>query len=359
MLVDAFDYDLPSELIAERPAPERDEARLMVLGDKTGALTHTQISALSEWIPEGAVVVVNDTRVRKVRLLGNKVGTGGRIEIFLVERLRSEWDGERDVERWSALGRASKPLREGARVEAGTISMCIAKKGTDDALLEVQLWTRDGSSLDAALEREGHVPLPPYIKRSDEPADEERYQTVFARVPGALAAPTAGLHLSKAGLSRLANRGCEIAYVTLHVGLGTFQTVKVPDLDQHDMHAEHFDVPRATALAIARARDRQVPVVAVGTTVVRTLESAADQENPGLVVPGSGITKLLIQPGYRFRVTDYLLTNFHLPKSTLLALVTAFGGMEMVLDAYRTAVNERYRFFSYGDAMFMKRAVAS
>ncbi len=206
-----------------------------------------------------------------------------------------------------------------------------------------------------ALQREGHVPLPPYIKRDDEVLDQERYQTVFARVPGALAAPTAGLHLSRALLGRLAVRGCELASVTLHVGLGTFQPVTAEDLDQHNMHAETYEISRGTANAIAAARARGKPVVAVGTTVVRALESAADPEREGHVLPAHGETRLLIQPGYRFRIVDRLVTNFHLPRSTLLALVCAFGGYERVLDAYRYAVRQHYRFFSYGDAMLLGR----
>ena len=218
------------------------------------------------------------------------------------------------------------------------------------------LFTAPSDTLAAALAAVGQVPLPPYIKRAPTESDSARYQTVFARVDGAVAAPTAGLHLTRALLGRLAVRGCEMATVTLHVGLGTFQPVTVDDLDEHPMHGEMYSVSRTTADAIARARERRAPVIAVGTTVVRALESAADTERPGFVVPRSGETRLLIQPGYTFRVVDRLLTNFHLPKSTLLAMVSAFAGTERVLAAYRAAVEAEYRFFSYGDAMLLTRA---
>jgi S-adenosylmethionine:tRNA ribosyltransferase-isomerase len=211
-----------------------------------------------------------------------------------------------------------------------------------------------GLGLAAAVEASGHVPLPPYVHRPDDAADRERYQTVFARVPGAVAAPTAGLHLSTALIDRIRARGVAVATVTLHVGLGTFQPVSAEDLDDHPMHAEAFVVPAEAAAAVAAARDRGAPVVAVGTTVVRALESAADPARPGGVLALSGETRLLIQPGYRFRVVDQLLTNFHLPQSTLLALVAAFAGRERVLSAYRAAVGARYRFYSYGDAMLIR-----
>jgi S-adenosylmethionine:tRNA ribosyltransferase-isomerase len=226
----------------------------------------------------------------------------------------------------------------------------------DDGLLEVALWTPSGGPVDAAIRACGHVPLPPYIKREDEDEDVDRYQTVYARHDGAVAAPTAGLHLTNAVLGRLAVRGCEVASVTLHVGLGTFQPVQVEDLDAHPMHAERYVVTQTTADAIARARARGAPVVAIGTTTARALESAGDPEVPGAVRAARASTRLLIQPGYRWQVVDALFTNFHLPRSTLLAMVCAFGGTDAVLAAYRTAVRDGYRFFSYGDAMLLGRA---
>jgi S-adenosylmethionine:tRNA ribosyltransferase-isomerase len=241
----------------------------------------------------------------------------------------------------------SSGARSGAEVEGKAA----------DGLYLVRLESRDArSDVDAALEVAGQVPLPPYIKREARPEDEQRYQTIFARTPGAVAAPTAGLHLSQALLHRLEGQGCEIASCTLHVGLGTFEPVKTADLDDHVMHAEYFEVSRSLVSAIARARERGAAVLAVGTTVVRALESAADPELEGHVRPCAEETRLHIQPGsFRFRVVDRLLTNFHLPRSTLLALVCAFAGTDRVLEAYRSAVAKRYRFFSYGDAMLLRR----
>ncbi len=357
-----FDYDLPEELIASRPAAERDGARLLVLEGDGAVDLDRSVRELDRLLAPGALLVVNDTRVVPARLLGRRRPSGGRAEIFLVRReadaVRGEGEG---TERWRALGRASKPLRPGTVIdfdERGTLSATIEGKDEDD-LLRVRLSSAAGVPIDRALEALGHVPLPPYIRRGDDADDRERYQTVFAREPGAVAAPTAGLHLTAAAIERLAARGVELATVTLHVGLGTFQPVTAEDLDQHRMHAEAFAVPAATAAAVDRARARGAPVVAVGTTCVRALESAADRERPGRVIARAGETRLLIQPGYRFLVVDELVTNFHLPQSTLLALVCALGGRERVLAAYRAAVLARFRFFSYGDAMLVRRPIAS
>jgi S-adenosylmethionine:tRNA ribosyltransferase-isomerase len=399
MRVDAFDYELPAELIAQRPAERRELARLMALPQGNVHPEHRRIASLPELIAPGTLVVVNDTRVVPARLLGRKRPTGGRVELLLVRRVgmaKLEGDhGElRDAEVWRALGKASKPLRFGADVEvperpgtacsqradpsenpgtacsqradpnenAGTarepaaLMARLLRRAGDDGLLEVALWTPSGEPVAAAVRRCGRVPLPPYIRRDDEPGDVDRYQTVYARHDGAVAAPTAGLHLTTELLEALTARRCEIASVTLHVGLGTFQPVTVDDLDEHPMHAESFVVLPAAADAVARARERGAPVVAVGTTTVRALESAADPARPGHVIASSGETRLLVQPGHRWSVVDGLLTNFHLPRSTLLALVCAFGGTERVLVAYRAAVAERYRFYSYGDAMLLWRS---
>jgi S-adenosylmethionine:tRNA ribosyltransferase-isomerase len=364
-----FDFDLPPERIATHPSAARDGARLLVLDPAHDTLTHSTILELEARVAPGTLLVVNDTRVVPARLLGTKEGTGGRVEILLVRRLgeASITEGNRSIpaERWRAMGRSSKPLRPGARLAfparaaaAGAgptvLRAQIEQRSTDDGLLDVLLFTPDASSIDAALEAAGHMPLPPYLHRADEDEDRERYQTVFARVKGAVAAPTAGLHLSQALLDRLENKGVQRVSVTLHVGLGTFQPVTADDLDDHPMHVEHYDVPEATAQAIESARSRGAPVLAIGTTVVRALESAADRARPGCVRAGSGETRILIQPGYDFAVVDQLLTNFHLPQSTLLALVSAFAGRERVLDAYRSAVENGYRFFSYGDAMLIQ-----
>jgi S-adenosylmethionine:tRNA ribosyltransferase-isomerase len=358
MRVERFSYDLPAELIAQEPAPEREQARLMVVGEAPGAITHATVAALADHVAPGSLVVVNDTRVIRARILGTKEGSGGKAEIFLVRREAGdsvETTSDRRVQRWRAMARASKPLKPGARVSSGPLVVEVEGKA-DDGLFLVRLSTRDAAvDVDRALETTAQVPLPPYIKREPRPEDEERYQTVFAREPGAVAAPTAGLHLTQPLMRRLESRGCEIAACTLHVGLGTFEPVKTEDLDDHVMHAEYFEVPRKLAAAVVRARERGAPVLAVGTTVVRALESAADPERDGHVRPCAEETRILIQPGHRFRVVDGLLTNFHLPRSTLLALVCAFSGIERVLSAYRVAVKEGYRFFSYGDAMLLRR----
>lgn len=351
MRTSELDFHLPPELVASRPPEERDGGRLLVVdGD---VLEDARILDLAERIPAGALLVVNDTRVLRARLLGNKEGTGGRVEIFLLE---PQGAGEEGRARWRALGRSSKPLRPGARilVDGGALTVTVVGRG-EGATLEVDLSTIDGGDVDAAVEAAGHVPLPPYVDRADDAVDAERYQTVFARRPGAVAAPTAGLHLSERLLERLRARGVETASCTLHVGLGTFQPVAVDDLDDHPMHSERYEVSAALAEAVAAARARNAPVVAVGTTAVRSLESAADPAHDGLVRVSAGETRLLIQPGHRFRVVDALLTNFHLPKSTLLALVWAFGGRAAVQAAYAHAIAHRYRFFSYGDAMFLPR----
>lgn len=357
MRVEAFDYALPAELIAQAPAAEREQARLLVVPN-AGAVQHRTIADLAEHVAPGTLVVVNDTKVFPARILGTKEGTGGKSEVFLVRKLGDGLDAEgRAVQRWRALARASKALRPGTRIVKDALVVEFEGKG-DDGLFEVRLFTRDGSAVDDARIKAGQVPLPPYIKRELNAADAERYQTVFARAEGAVAAPTAGLHLTPALMKRLESRGCEIATCTLHVGLGTFQPVTVDDLDDHPMHSEYFEVSRALAAAIARARERGSPVLAVGTTVVRALESAQDPERPGHVRSCAEDTRILIQPGYSFAVVDRLLTNFHLPKSTLLALVCAFSGTERVLDVYATAVKEQYRFFSYGDAMLLDRRPA-
>ncbi len=353
MRVDTFSYDLDESLIASEPSSARDGARLLLaLGDSPADRHVVDLPGL---LPEGALVLVNDTRVVPARLLGQKRGSGGRAEIFLVRR--DEAESATEGERWLALGRASKALKPGAIVDVGPIAAEVLEK-RDDGTLVVRLSLSDrsgGASLREALETHGHMPLPPYIRRPDDDADRTRYQTVFAKHDGAVAAPTAGLHLTESLLEKMTARGMEIAPVTLHVGLGTFQPVTVADLDDHPMHTERYEIPESTARAIESARASRRPVVAIGTTVVRAVESAAAA---GPVRAGSGETRLLIQPGYTFRVVDVLLTNFHLPQSTLLALVCAFGGQARVLDLYAHATAARYRFFSYGDAMLIDRRPA-
>jgi S-adenosylmethionine:tRNA ribosyltransferase-isomerase len=358
MRVECFDYALPSELIAQAPTPEREQARLLRV-TPLGEPDHRSVADLAELVAPGTLVVVNDTKVFPARILGTKEGTGGKTEVFLVRRQDAGGaDDAATTQRWRALARASKALRPGTRITKDALVIEFEGKG-EDGLFEVRLSTRDGSSLDEARRKAGQVPLPPYIKRDLQADDEERYQTVFARAEGAVAAPTAGLHLTPALMKRLEARGCEIVACTLHVGLGTFQPVTAEDLDDHPMHSEYFEITRELASAIARARERGAPVLAVGTTVVRALESARDPDRPGHVRPCAEETRILIQPGYTFSVVDRLLTNFHLPKSTLLALVCAFAGTSRILDTYAVAVAERYRFFSYGDAMLLDRDPAA
>jgi S-adenosylmethionine:tRNA ribosyltransferase-isomerase len=366
MRAEAFHYELPPELIAQHPTKERELARLMVLPRVEGPPEHRRVSDLPETVPPGALVVINDTRVVPARLLGRRSKTGGKVEMLLVQHagqaaVRLETGEVREAQVWKALG---KSLRPGGDIEIqrpdgeGTRAalMVRALRRTDDeGLVEVALWTTSSESIGDALRASGRVPLPPYIRRDPEPQDAHRYQTVYARNDGAVAAPTAGLHLTGTLIERLTARGCEVERLTLHVGLGTFRPVTASDLDLHRMQAERFVVPPSAADAVARARARGRPVIAVGTTTVRALETAFDPDRPGHVLAMSGETRLLVQPGHSWRVVDGLLTNFHLPRSTLLALVCALGGRERVLDAYRAAVSEGYRFFSYGDAMFVWR----
>lgn len=343
MRTDLFDYSLPPELIAQRPLASRDAARVLVLHDP---VEHRSIRDLPKLIPAGALLVLNDTRVFCARLLGTRAPGGGAAELLLLRR--SGPPGPRET--WRALARPKRRLRPEMQLDFGEIRGTVL--GPSDAgELVVELEAEP--SVEAALERVGHVPLPPYVRRDDEPADRERYQTVYASHTGSVAAPTAGLHLTRELLRRIEQRGVTIAHLTLHVGPGTFRPVSADDLDDHDMHSEQLFIGPDLVAAVRAARFRGAPVVAVGTTVVRALESAADPQRRGHVLPLQGETRLLIQPGHDFRVVDALLTNFHMPKSTLLALVAAFAGIDRVRAAYAAAIGERYRFLSYGDAMWI------
>jgi S-adenosylmethionine:tRNA ribosyltransferase-isomerase len=335
-----FDYDLPEELVAQEPLEPRDASRLLVV-PREGPLRHRAFRDLADHLDPGDLLVLNDTRVFPARLVGRKE-SGGRCELLLLEPL----DASRA--RWRAMGQSSKPLRVGARLSFGALAATVeAVEG--EGFLAVR-FDAAGDALDAALEREGQVPLPPYIRRAPRPDDRARYQTVVARAPGSAAAPTAGLHFTSELLGRLAAKGIGRAFVTLHVGPGTFLPVRGDDLDRHTMHEERFEIPAETVEAFAAARSAGRRIVAVGTTAVRALESAwAD----GGIRAGAGRTRLFIRPGHGFRAVDALVTNFHLPRSTLLVLVCALRGRERVLAAYREAVASRYRFFSYGDAMLL------
>ncbi|HXS27144.1 MAG TPA: tRNA preQ1(34) S-adenosylmethionine ribosyltransferase-isomerase QueA [Steroidobacteraceae bacterium] len=332
-----FRYELPEELIAQTPLAERSASRLLVLDAHAAGPRDTTIRALPELLLPGDLLVLNDTRVVAARLIGRKP-TGGRVEILL----------ERPLEERSALVQlaASKPIRPGLLVQTAGGDIEILERRED-------LWhVRLPQAALEFFERWGEVPLPPYIHRAPDAADHERYQSIFARESGAVAAPTASLHFDAPLLESLERRGIERAFVTLHVGAGTFQPIRVSDLDSHVMHAERASVSAETCEAIERTRTRGGRIVAVGTTVVRALESAALAAASALA-PWSGETRLYIRPGFRFRVVEALLTNFHLPESTLLMLVAALAGRERVLAAYAHAVRLRYRFFSYGDAMLV------
>ncbi len=334
-----FDYELPSDLIAQTPAPVRDRARLMVLDRLTGAVRHRIFTDIDGLLRPGDVLVLNDTRVFPCRLLGSKAG-GGKAELFLLE--------ETGLNRWRALVRGG--VDRGKRVAlTGGIDAEVVDVDNDGVRTVL---FRGVADIRSALTEIGRTPLPPYIRREAGAEDRERYQTVYASQEGAVAAPTAGLHFTDGLLAALRAKGVEIVTVTLHVGPGTFQPVKSEIISSHRMHPERYAVPPASADAINRAGTEGRRIIAVGTTSVRTLETAADGD--GVVRPGEGTSTLFVHPGYRFRVIDGMITNFHLPKSTLLMLVAAFAGRDQVLSAYRTAVKEQYRFYSYGDAMFIQ-----
>lgn len=343
MHISDFDYDLPPELIAQDPLARRDASRLLVLDRESGALRHHVFRDLPGLLRPGDLLVVNRSRVFPARLLGRRAG-GGAAEVLLLRDLGG------DV--WEALVRPGRRLRAGARVHVddGLQVEVLAGPALADGRRQVRLLAKSG---DAAreLERLGHVPLPPYIRREDRPGDRVRYQTVYAKERGSVAAPTAGLHFTPELLDGLGPRGIERAEVVLHVGPGTFRPVQVEDVRDHAVPAEPYVVPEETSAAIARTRARGGRVVAVGTTTTRVLETAADDH--GRVTAGEGETGLVILPGYRFRAVDVLVTNFHLPRSSLLLLVSAFAGRERILAAYAEAVRQQYRFYSYGDAMLV------
>lgn len=338
MNVSDFHFDLPDELIARYPLKERSASRLLSLDGLSGDTRHLRFTDLPGLLQPGDLLVFNDTRVIPARLFGRKE-TGGQVEV-LVERVL----GEHDI---LAHVRASKALKEGQKVllEDGT---ALRMSGRDDALFHLHCDSHE--PVLEVLERIGHMPLPPYVDRPDESSDRERYQTVYAREAGAVAAPTAGLHFDDRILAELESRGIETAFVTLHVGAGTFQPVRVEGIEDHVMHSEVAHVSQETVDAVNAARARGGRVVAVGTTSVRSLESAS---RGGVVRPFQGETDIFIYPGYRFQAVDAMVTNFHLPESTLIMLVSAFAGYQNVMSAYQAAVAERYRFFSYGDAMFI------
>ena len=341
MRVADFQYDLPAEQIAQYPLDQRSASRMLVLDGASGAVVDRMFSELPDELAAGDLLVFNDTRVIPARLHGHKRDSGGAVEV-LVERIDDDCSARAHV-------RASRAPRAGTVLALADGALAATVTGRDEDLFVLDFG--EGPPLVDRLEAHGEVPLPPYIERPADPADGERYQTVYAREPGAVAAPTAGLHFDEPVLERLAGEGVRTASVTLHVGAGTFRPVRAEHVEDHRMHAEVLRVPEAAATAIAETRERGGRVVAVGTTVVRALESAVD--DAGQVRPFAGETRLYLVPGSRFNAVDGLVTNFHLPGSTLLMLVCAFGGYAPVMAAYRHAVAAGYRFFSYGDAMLV------
>ncbi|QJQ94472.1 MULTISPECIES: tRNA preQ1(34) S-adenosylmethionine ribosyltransferase-isomerase QueA [Halomonadaceae] len=338
-----FHYDLPDELIARYPSEQRSDCRLLCVNGNTGALAHRRFPELLELLAPGDLLVFNDTRVIPARLHGQKA-SGGKIEMLLERPL--------DAHRGLAHIRASKSPKPGTELLLeGDIRAVV--EGRREALFELRFLGE--TPLIELLERHGHMPLPPYIDRADELADRSRYQTVYARRDGAVAAPTAGLHFDEALLSKLADKGIESAFVTLHVGAGTFQPVRADDIRDHQMHSEWCEVSKTVSEQVRRAQAAGRRVIAVGTTSVRCLESACAASPDGAIAPYSGETDIFIYPGYEWRCVDGLVTNFHLPESTLMMLVASFAGFDTVMGAYREAVREGYRFFSYGDAMFLTR----
>jgi S-adenosylmethionine:tRNA ribosyltransferase-isomerase len=357
-----FDFDLPDELIAQRPPVERGQSRLLVLSRQTGAVEHSSFARLADRLRPGDLLVVNDTRVFPARLVGHRVPSGGAVECLLLRKLPDAPDlpdpGSRipSPEDWEALMHPGQKLKPGARVlfERDDLQVhgeVLARHF--QGRRTIRLWAESGGmALADAIERIGHIPLPPYIARPDEASDRVRYQTVYAREAGSVAAPTAGLHFTDRVLDELRTRGVERVSLTLHVGYGTFKPVRVENVDEHEVDPEFYTVSPSTAEALTNALQTGRRIIAVGTTTTRALESLTVDAS-GRVQPSAGSTSLFIHPSHRFRVVQGLITNFHLPRSSLLILVAAFAGREQILAAYREAVDHRYRFYSYGDAMLI------
>lgn len=365
MNVSEFDYELPAAQIAQHPLPERDASRLLLLRRATGVWTDRQFREFPDLLCGDELIVVNNTRVLPARLFGRRAGVNaqpigehnpakdefltGEIEVLLVRQLSAD--------RWETLVRPGKkvPVGESIVFGDGELEAVVEERG-EFGMRVLRFRVPNGGGFAETIARLGHIPLPPYIKREDEPADRERYQTIFARQGNAVAAPTAGLHFTPAILERLQARGIEIAEITLDVGLGTFEPLRTEQMEDHKIHAEAYEIPEATAAAIDRARRDNRAILAVGTTVVRALEDAAEKNagRQGLVASGKAEAEIFLYPGKRFRVVNQLLTNFHLPQTSLLAMVAAFTGRERVLRAYRHAIESGYRFYSYGDAMLIR-----
>ncbi len=370
MLLSDFHFELPQELIAQQPLTQRDASRMLILNRKKLAWEDSEFHSLPDLLRGDELIVVNNARVIPARLFGRREGVlsekpghnrrtvreflSSEIEVLLTRQIAPE--------EWEALVRPGRKMRVGERVVFGDGELSAEVIGRGEYGLRRIRLTAKGD-ITQAIERLGHMPLPPYISREDEPADRERYQTIFADHPGAVAAPTAGLHFSPAILEKLRERGIEMASITLDVGLGTFQPIHEAEIDQHQIHTERYEIPEAAAAAICKARRDGRPILAIGTTVVRALEDAASKSaarhgekwdpTKSLVEPGPAEASIFLKPGHTFRVVNQLLTNFHLPQSTLLILVSAFAGREFILQAYRHAVDARYRFYSYGDCIWI------
>ncbi len=350
MNVSEFDFDLPPGLIAQEPPAVRGTSKLLVVRRATRELEHTHVARLAHLLDKGDLLVVNDTKVFPARLLGTRVPSGGAVECLLLSKL--------DDDRWDALVHPGQKLQPGARMlfrqpDDGTHALHAEVLDQHfHGRRTIRLWSEDGESVDDAVDAIGHVPLPPYIKRDDQQDDRERYQTVYARERGSVAAPTAGLHFTPEILRGLDDRGVERTSITLHVGYGTFQPVRVEHVEAHKLDPERFSIGEAAADTINRAKADGRRIVSVGTTTTRALETAA-RAGRGVITPQSGWSDLFIYPGFTFRIVSALMTNFHLPQSSLLMLVSAFGGREKVLSAYRDAVAREYKFYSYGDAMLI------
>lgn len=335
-----FWYPLPKELIAQHPLERRDQSRLLVLDREKQTMTHRIFRDIQEYLQKGDCLVINNTRVIPARLLGQKEGTGGKIEFVLLKRL------EDDV--WEVILKPGRRAKPGSRFVFGDGRLRAEILRIADEGNRIVRFSYDGV-FEEVLDQVGIMPLPPYITENLD--DKERYQTVYSKVDGSAAAPTAGLHFTQELLDRLKEKGVNVVEVTLHVGLGTFRPVKVENIAEHHMHKEFYSVSEQAAEAINRARENHQRVIAVGTTSVRVLETVADEE--GMIRPGQGETDIFIYPGYKFKAVDALITNFHLPESTLMMLVCAFAGRDFIMQAYQEAIEQKYRFFSFGDAMFI------
>ena len=335
-----FYYDLPKELIAQTPVEPRDSSRLLVLGRESGEIEHRHFYDIIDYLNEGDLIVANDSRVLPARIYGVK-DTGARVEFLLLKQISGN--------RWETLCKPGRKAKAGAKFTFGDGLLSATVVEVKDDGNRVVDFDCDENFF-STLDKIGQMPLPPYI--TEELKDQERYQTVYSHELGSAAAPTAGLHFTEELMEKLRNKGVNIAYVTLHVGLGTFRPVKVDDVTKHKMHSEHYEIPKKTADLIRQTKQNGKRVIAIGTTSCRTLESVAAEH--GEIIPCEGFTDIFIYPGFEFRVLDGLVTNFHLPESTLIMLVSAFAGYDNIMNAYKNAVDERYRFFSFGDAMFIR-----